>query len=289
MAESDPVIRNISDTARWAAAYRARETKRSDALFRDPLAERLAGDRGQLIADRAKFATKHTWSWIARTWLVDELVTAELRRGADMVINLAAGLDARPYRMEVAPNVQWIEADLPEITAYKEEVLAGETPRCELRRVKLDLANRNARQALFSALGARAKRAVVITEGLLIYLTPYEAGELAEDLGQQKSFRRWILDIASPGLMKMMQKKMGADLDRANAPFKFAPAEGPAFFEKHGWRAAEVHPLLHTAAKLKRLPLFMRLVAMFPSPANGVAGNRPWSGVVVLENAVSAA
>ena len=42
-------IEHISDTARWVAVYRAMETARSDALFRDPFAERLAGERGQQI------------------------------------------------------------------------------------------------------------------------------------------------------------------------------------------------------------------------------------------------
>lgn len=45
MSQTDPLIRNISDTARWAAVYRARESQRLDALFRDPFARRLAGAR----------------------------------------------------------------------------------------------------------------------------------------------------------------------------------------------------------------------------------------------------
>jgi O-methyltransferase involved in polyketide biosynthesis len=48
---SEPLVRNISDTARWAAVYRARETERPDALFRDPYARRLSGERGVAIAD----------------------------------------------------------------------------------------------------------------------------------------------------------------------------------------------------------------------------------------------
>jgi O-methyltransferase involved in polyketide biosynthesis len=40
-------IADVSDTALWIAAYRARETERAGALFHDPLAGRLAGDRGR--------------------------------------------------------------------------------------------------------------------------------------------------------------------------------------------------------------------------------------------------
>src|SRR3974390_288427 len=46
MADPEPLIRNISDTAFWAAIYRARETEQPNPLFRDPFARRLAGTRG---------------------------------------------------------------------------------------------------------------------------------------------------------------------------------------------------------------------------------------------------
>jgi len=39
-------ISSVSDTARWVALYRAMESDRPDALFRDPYARRLAGAAG---------------------------------------------------------------------------------------------------------------------------------------------------------------------------------------------------------------------------------------------------
>ena len=66
-----------------------------------------------------------------------------------MVVNLAAGLDARPYRMALPPNLDWIEVDLPDLVDYKERILAGETPACRLERVRLDLADVAARRKLF--------------------------------------------------------------------------------------------------------------------------------------------
>ena len=72
---SEPLIRNISDTACWAAIYRARETERSDPLFRDPLARRLAGRRGEQIADTIPYGNKNTWSWVTRTYLFDQFHT----------------------------------------------------------------------------------------------------------------------------------------------------------------------------------------------------------------------
>ena len=121
-------VRNISDTARWAAYFRAEETKRPDAIFRDPFAERLCGQHGVDIANTLPDGNKHAWAWVTRTYLFDHFITQELQQGVDLVLNLAAGLDARPYRMKLPASLQWIEVDLPGILAYKEVILAGETP-----------------------------------------------------------------------------------------------------------------------------------------------------------------
>ena len=95
MTQPESQIRNISDTARWVAVYRARESERRDAVFRDPFARRLAGERGEQIAASIAFMEKNSWPFVARTWLTDHIISDEVRQGADMVINLAAGLDAQ--------------------------------------------------------------------------------------------------------------------------------------------------------------------------------------------------
>jgi methyltransferase (TIGR00027 family) len=279
-----PIVQNISDTARWAAVFRARENERPDALFRDPFAERLAGARGFEIANTLPEGSSHAWSWVARTYLFDTFINQEIQQGVDMVVNLAAGLDARPYRMPLPVSLQWVEVDLPEILAYKEEILAKEKPVCALERVRLDLSNSNARRSLFAQLVRRANKILVLTEGLLIYLSADEVAVLAKDLAANPQFQRWILDLSSPGLMRMMQRKVGRELSKAGAPFKFAPPEGPAFFAPHGWEPADVQGLLKAAARFKRPPFFLRLLARLPEK-KGPQGSRIWSGVCLFKRA----
>jgi methyltransferase (TIGR00027 family) len=278
---SPPVVRNISDTARWAAVFRARETERPDSLFRDPFADRLAGTLGVDIANSLPEGNSHAWAWVARTYLFDHFIKQELEQGADMVVNLAAGLDARPYRMVLSASLQWIEVDLPEILAYKEEVLADEKPTCSLERIRLDLSDQSARRGLFGEFDRRAKRILVLTEGLLIYLDAEQVISLAEDLAAGSHFQRWITDLTSPGLLHMMQRSAGAQLSRVGAPFKFGPAEGPAFFTPHGWEPLDVKGLLKTATRFKRPPFFLRLLGRLPEQKRP-AGNRPWSGVCLF-------
>jgi methyltransferase (TIGR00027 family) len=282
VTSAQAVLRNISDTARWAAVFRARETERPDALFRDPFAERLAGKIGVDIANMLPDGNSHAWAWVARTYLFDQFIAQELAQGVDMVVNLAAGLDARPYRMALPASLQWIEVDLPEILAYKEEILANEKPRCALRRIRLNLSDGIARRALFADLNRRANKILVLTEGLIIYLTADEAAALAKDLAAGSHFERWLLDLYSPGLLRMMQRTTGKQLSKVGAPIQFAPAEGPAFFPPYGWEPLEVKSLLKTATRFKRPPFFLRLLGRLPETKRP-AGNRPWSGVCLFK------
>ena len=276
-------IRNISDTALWVAVYRAQESERADAVFRDPYARKLAGDRGTQIAATMPFAQRHSWSYTARTWLVDQVIEREVQHGADMVINLAAGLDSRPYRMQLPASLRWIEIDLPDMVNYKQDVLASERPLCTLERVPLDLKDTAGRRALFQRLGDEAKRVVVVSEGLIIYFEADGAAKLARDLAARSSFRYWVTDLTSPALLKMLQKNIGGPLVDAGSPLKFAPREGPEFFAPFGWQPVETRSLLHTAAKLKRLSLGMQLLSFLPDPA-GRKPDKPWGGVCVLQN-----
>ena len=110
----EPLISNVSDTACWMAAERAAESVRPDALFNDPLANRLAGDRGRAIAATAPRLTRNGWPSVTRTKLIDDLVAESVKSGCDRVLNLAAGFDTRPYRLELPTGLEWIEVDLPQ-------------------------------------------------------------------------------------------------------------------------------------------------------------------------------
>jgi methyltransferase (TIGR00027 family) len=280
MDAANSPVRNISDTARWVAYFRARETQRPDALFRDPFAERLAGERGFQIANTLAQGNKHEWAWVARTYLFDQFISREIQDGTDLVVNLAAGLDARPYRMNLPSTLQWVEVDLPEIVSYKEEILGNEKPKCSLERISLDLSDVTGRRALFEQLNSRAKKITVVSEGLLIYFSAEEVSSLARDLALGGHFQSWIIDLASPGQLKLMQRSTGKQLSEANAAFKFGPPEGANFFVPSGWKSADIQGFLKTAAELGRAP--EELLSLLPEP-KGPLVNYPWTGVCLLQ------
>jgi hypothetical protein len=279
----EPIIRNISDTALWVAVYRANESDRSDAVFHDPYARRLAGERGQKIVDAIEFGTKNSWSFIARTYLFDKFISEHVAAGYDMIINIASGLDTRPYRLALPSTLTWVDVDMPEIIDHMNSMMAAEKPNCKLERVGLDLADRKTRISLFGELGKRGKKILIVAEGLIGYLDEPDAGALAYDLSHEQNFRRWVLDIMSPGLLPMVQKEMGSLLNEANAPLVFAPEEGEDFFQLFKWKPLVSESKLKTAAKLKRLSDEMMNYAAIPEP-EGPKGAFPWSGVCLFEN-----
>jgi methyltransferase (TIGR00027 family) len=279
MNQLNSTVRNVSDTALWVAYFRALETKRPDALFRDPFAERLAGERGFQIANTLPNGNNQEWAWMARTYLFDQFAMRVIQEGADLVVNLAAGLDARPYRMNLPASLEWVEVDFPEIVSYKEDILASETPVCRLERIPMDLSDVQARRALFADLNRRAKKIAVLSEGLLIYFATEAVVSLAKDLAAESNIQNWVLDLASPGQLKLMQRSSGIQLSEAGAAFKFGPPEGPNFFVPYGWEPIDIQGLLKTAAQFKRSP-----AGLFPMTIGrtGAPGNFPWTGVCLF-------
>jgi len=254
------IIRNVSDTAFMVAGFRALETEREEPLFRDHLAARLAGDHGRKILATVPKTFVGAWSVVIRTVIIDALIQRAIDEGVDTILNLGAGLDTRPYRMDLPRGLRFVEVDYPHVIELKESRLAEEEPRCRLERIALDLTNRVARKAFLAGVNAEAGKILVLTEGVTPYLTDVDVGALADDLRRTEKVRFWITDYFSPEAIKF-----GARLRRRfmrNAPFQFTPKDWFGFFAEHGWKASEVRYISEEADRLGRpipLPLWLRL------------------------------
>ena len=91
------------------------------------------------------------WAMIVRTQVFDEIILRAVREGADTVLNLAAGLDARAWRLDLPAALRWVDVDLPGILKHKTDLMAGETPRCRYEPLAVDLTDAAARRGLFAA------------------------------------------------------------------------------------------------------------------------------------------
>ena len=85
--------RNLSSivaTAQWVAYYRAQESERHDAIFRDPFARELAGDTGRRMATLDQPSRPIAWAVIVRTANIDGIVAcAATKWGCDLVFVLS--------------------------------------------------------------------------------------------------------------------------------------------------------------------------------------------------------
>jgi methyltransferase (TIGR00027 family) len=260
----ESLIKGGSDTAFMVAAWRAAESARPDALFHDPFAARLAGEHGKaIVADVGAFPGG--WQVVIRTLIIDDLIQKAVAAGIDTIVNLGAGLDARPYRMALPDSMHWIEVDHPQVIDWKADKLAGDTPRCRLDRIKLDLIDVAGRRALFADVAASSKKILILTEGVLPYLTTDAVAALADDL---KTIRdrdvevAWIVDYFSPETLRY-RKLTALSRQMRAVPFQFEPADWFAFFAQHGWKVAEMRYLADEAVRGGRrmpLPFLVRLL-----------------------------
>ncbi len=281
------LMTGVPDTAFMVAAWRAAESDRPDALFQDKFAHRLAGARGLDVADEAGSRAMGQWQVVIRTVIIDGLLRAAVGAGAATVLNLGAGLDARPYRLTWPAGLRWIEVDFPEVIAWKEARLQDARPSCQVQRIGLDLTDGQARRELFARIAAESPSVMALTEGVVPYLTNDAVGALADDLRRLRG-ARWIVDYASPESVRF-SKRLRLRRPMPAAPFQFEPPDWFAFFEAHGWRAADIKYLPIEARRLGRpapLPPWLKLalrVGGVLGPAAGLDGLRKSTGYVVLE------
>ena len=234
MAPNTPdQIQHVSDTALMVAACRALETARADGLVRDPFAERLAGPRGDAILHGITGWQLMCFGIGVRTRFLDDLVIETItQESIEVVLSIGAGLDTRPWRLELPPDLRWIEADFPEMLDYKTRAMAGEKPKCRLERVTADVTGPAQRAALFAA--AAGVPTLMITEGLLMYLAGATVKALAADAARH-GIRRWLLDASSLDLARRMGWDARHSIENLRAPDHLEGAALLDVVRSNGW------------------------------------------------------
>jgi methyltransferase (TIGR00027 family) len=234
MTSGEVHVEDVSDTALMVAAARALETARPDGVVRDPFAARLAGERGMALARRVL-----TPEWLGigaglRCRTVDEMLLEAIAAcGIRTVVLLGAGLDTRAWRLDLPPELRWIEVDFAPILDYKARILASERPRCRLEQRVADLRIAAEREAVFAAAGSAP--GLILTEGLLLYLPASATEALATEPPRLSGIHHWLFDIAASALMQNARQGALDEIERVRARDR---VEGQAILdlvERHGW------------------------------------------------------
>lgn len=265
-------MEGVAKTSLWVAAWRSKENDRSDPLYRDPFGALLAGDDGFDVLRASEAARGSVPTIEIRTWFYDgRLLAATRERGLRQVVLVAAGMDARAWRLEWPEAVRVFEIDQPEVLAYKAEKMAttGAPLRCHRHAVPLDLREdwpRSLREAGFDA----TRPALWLVEGLLVYLDEPAVAQLFARIDACSAPGSVALFDAI-GRILLESPIMAASRDfvaALGAPWRFGTEEPEQLLAPRGWNPT-VHEFGEIGSKLGRWP--------YPVIARGVKGiPRSW-------------
>jgi methyltransferase (TIGR00027 family) len=203
MSSANGEITHVSDTALMVAACRALETEFEDAFVKDPFARQLAGERGFSILAALPYSNLLRLGIAIRTRFVDELLLeASRQHPITTVLSVGCGLDTRPWRLDLPSDLRWIETDFAAVLDYKERLMCGERPRCRRERLVVDVNNPIERSAMYRRAGSGS--AIMITEGLLLYLAAATVEALAAEASAHSSVTHWISDINTSAFSEVL-------------------------------------------------------------------------------------
>ncbi len=216
---------------------RAEESARDDALVHDPFAKRLAGDDGrQLLAEAAAQTGQPAAPIIVRTRFFDEALLRAQADGISQVAILAAGMDARAFRLPWQRGTTVYEVDQPHMIATKDERLGDERPRCRRVAVGVDLAD-DWPKALQSQGFTPSAATVWLIEGLLQYLHPSDVDRLFARVDALSAPGSVLLyDVVGKAMLEAPFLQPSLDfMAKLGAPWTFGSDTPAALVEDRGW------------------------------------------------------
>ncbi|ODR07119.1 SAM-dependent methyltransferase [Mycolicibacillus koreensis] len=292
---------SVGSTATMIAAGRAMATRDPRGLIDDPLAAPLvravgvdfftrlmdgeldlaaveegAADRMQAMVDGVALRTK----------FFDDYFLAATATGVRQAVILAAGLDARAYRLAWPAGTTVYEIDQPAVIEFKTRTLAdlGAEPTATRRTVAIDL--RDDWPAALRAAGFDpAELTAWVAEGLLIYLPPEAQDRLFDNITALSAPGSTIATEYVPGLKDFDPEKAraaserfrehGFDLDMGDLIFTGERHHGAEYLREHGW----------TMNELSRAELFARHDIPLPSLEDT---DDPLGEIIYLDGTLSA-
>ncbi len=270
MSPSEHQIEHVSDTALLVAACRAIETALPDGIVHDPFAERLAGARGMAIARAFPGVDVMRFGVGVRVRFLDQLILDTIQTyGIRTVVSAGCGLDSRPWRLDLPGDVRWIEVDFPAMIEYKTAVMADERPKCRREHLSADLSDPSDRLAVFSAAGSEP--AVIVTEGLLMYLSAENVEALARESVAGIGIRYWLLDVMSPELDRRMETSTRQPIESVRAENHLNGLQILDVMRRNGWT-----PLRHRSYVRDSMEVAAaRIMAMRAARSGVAAGEMP--------------
>ena len=114
--------------------------------------------------------------------------------------------------------------------------MSVETPRCRRERLTADVNDPAQRRVIYAAAGAAP--ALMITEGLLMYLPAATVDALAAEAWQESGVAHWMSDITTTAFGKALKGDMPQSIRDVQAPDHLAGEQILDTVHRHGWVTA---------------------------------------------------
>lgn len=182
-------------TARLMAAMRAKETARTDSLFNDAFAAKLAGEEAFAVLEQK--LTEEDQSYVAvRTRFFDDFLL-DVCSEINQIVILASGMDTRAYRLPWSSATKIYELDQAQVLETKKAILVDATPTCQHYCIPADLTQPWSHLLLEQGYQPNLP-SVWLLEGLLMYLTEPQVHQLLRTISQLTSSNSYLgLDLVN--------------------------------------------------------------------------------------------
>lgn len=251
MQHQDP-LSPVGKTALGVAKIRGEESRRPDRLFEDPYAEAFVAAAPGVLPDwlpddrmRADFGFSLVTHVAIRTRFFDDYLLDACAHGCRQVVLLAAGLDARAFRLDWPSGVRLFEVDRRDVLGVKRQVLQARSaaPRCTRTVVEADLSGEWTGPLTAAGFDPATVTAWLV-EGLLIYLTADEARRLFSAVGELSAAGSRLACEQAPGMLPEEMVERARDIPEVEdflALWKGGMGdEAPAWLDGHGWSVTTV-------------------------------------------------
>ncbi|MDC3957979.1 SAM-dependent methyltransferase [Polyangium jinanense] len=227
----------VETTALLVAAMRAEESIRSDRLFEDPFAHDLAGEAGRAALRDYRAASGASIPIIeVRTRYYDEALLRAQDAGITQFVILAAGMDARAYRLPFRSHARLFELDQRAMIEAKARGLSAAEPRCERHALAVNLADDWPAVLLAAGFDPNAPTAW-LAEGLLQYLEASVVHGLFERIGRLSARGSVLLyDVVGEALLSVMRESVLRYMRELGAPWIFATDDPASLAAAHGFQ-----------------------------------------------------
>lgn len=261
---------SVGATATLVAAARALATGADDPIIDDPFAAPLvravgvdfftklvdgATDPTQFGAGYGPTMSQLTNGMAARTRFFDDFFHDAGKAGIRQAVILAAGLDARAYRLSWPAGTVVYEIDQPDVIEFKSKALSdlGAAPTTQRRTVAIDL--RDDWPAALRAAGLDpTKPTAWIAEGLFGYLPPEAQDRLLDQISELSAPGSRMGAEGVPGTPDLDEdavrermkaasehwREQGFELDFADLVYLGDRADVDTYLQGHGWQTTVV-------------------------------------------------